>query len=687
MSFVTDLDRAESMIEAAAGGEQEMVGRLKAEFGFVRMLLELHPEKAAIWQPLVLHSADAVLSALKNGVGTEKAVQLAEEMLSPVGEFAKQYTIHCTGHAHIDMNWLWNWPETVATVNDTFLTVDKLMDEFPTFHFSQSQTSIYQILKDFLPELYARVKARVKEGRWEVTASQWVEGDKNMASGEILFRHLLYTRRFFHEEFDLPYDAVPVNYEPDTFGHCNTLPSILSKGGVKYYYFHRAANGPFIFWWQGPDGSRILAFDDRARGYGNQINSKVILREMVPTLKATGLKDYLYVYGVGDHGGGPTRRDLLNAVKMSSWPIFPHIKLSSYKAFFEAVEKVVDLPVIDHELNFVFEGCYTSQSNIKRANRTSENALVEAENCSLLANRLLDMPYANEDLYLGWKNTMFNQFHDILPGSGIHATYEYAQGIFQETIARTSMVKTRALRAIAQQVNTSLSCCCSVASDDSGVNVGPGIGGGPGEMRAWGSNRLPEGAVTARGTGGLCCDPFVIFNLNPWVRSEVAVVPLWNREWADGQIIVKDDAGNRYPAQVISREPGWGHSRIDVAFPAKDIPALGYRSFSVARDVEAGTTSGIIADGRGRMENEYFALQVDFATGAITELIDKSSGINLVAAGGKLGQLQYELEAPHPMTAWVLGQVVKINRIFAGIFRLPAHRSIFCQCTNQTYSR
>jgi len=651
MAFTDDLQRGLNALTGASGEVTDTLDRFKAEMDFAARLAKARNNGE--WEKMILQAVGNVQQILASGGDVSASVTAAEQVLAPIGKEAKAYTIHCAGHAHIDMNWLWNWPETVATVNDTFTTVDKLMDEFPDFHFSQSQTSIYQILKDYLPELTARVQQRVKEGRWEITASQWVEGSKNLASGEILARHLLYTRRFFKQEYGLPYDAIKITFEPDTFGHAWTVPTILAQGKVSYYYHHRAANGPRLYWWQGKDGARVLNFDDRARGYGGQINPG-IMNGLLEFEQETGLKDYLYVYGVGDHGGGPTRRDLVQAVKMATWPIFPVVKLSTHEAFFSAAAKAENLPVVNNELNFVFEGCYTSQSNIKRANRKSENHLAEAEICALLGRAVVKMPYPGDALYKGWRDAMFNQFHDILPGSGIHATYEYAQGLYQNILADTTMIKTRALRAIANTVDTLVACGgCTPAGNGPGANVGPGIGAGPGEIRG-------DATISRRGAGGTCCDPFVIFNPTPWARNEVITVAVWDREWHDDKrLVVRDDAGNTIAGQVVSRDPGWGHSRIDVAFPVKNVPALGYRSYSVMEAVEPLAAEGCSTNNMGRIENEFFIVDTDYNTGAITHLIDKRTAIDFVPEGAQLGQLEYELEAPHPMTAWVLGQVVK----------------------------
>ena len=163
----------------------------------------------------------------------------AESLLAPLGAAAKSYTIYCAGHAHIDMNWMWSWPETVGVTIDSFTTVLRLMEEFPQFIFGQSQASVYRIVEEHRPDMLERIAARVREGRWEVTASHWVEGDKNIASGESLCRHLLYTRRYMQELFGLTPEDVQIDWSPDTFGHAHTVPSYLARGGVRYYYHHR----------------------------------------------------------------------------------------------------------------------------------------------------------------------------------------------------------------------------------------------------------------------------------------------------------------------------------------------------------------------------------------------------------------------------------------------------------------
>lgn len=629
----------------------ESAGRFKAEVTFGIGLAQANPAQREEWTALLNAAIAKVAGAVDAGDSIAAAISAAESMLAPLGERAKAYTIHCIGHGHIDMDWMWNWPETVATVNDTFTTVDRLMSEFPAFRYSQSQASVYQVMKDYLPELYEKVKQRVASGQWEVTASQWVEGDKNMASGEILCRHILYTRRFFQQEFGLPFDRVSIDWEPDTFGHGHTLPTILNRGGIRRYYLHRAGSGPMLFWWQGKDGSRVLTFDDRLRGYNGQINAGIV-KYLFEFEQLTGLKDFLFVFGVGDHGGGPTRNDIRAAIKMADWPIFPRIVFSTTDAFFSIAEQQArNLPVVDAELNYVFEGCYTSQSNIKRANRKSENALTEAEMFALLARGHAGLAYPTEAFKTAWRHAMFNQFHDILPGSGVHATYEYAQGLYQEILAQTTMVKTRSLRQLAGLVN--------VGKVTGAMPQGFDVGGGPGDIPQ-------DGHMTRRGAGGGDSDPFVIFNPSPWKRSEVVNMRIWDRAYTGKPIAVVDDADNRFAAQVTERGAYWGHNYIGVAYPARDVPALGYRSYHVVAGDAPQQPAGVWADGKGTMENEFLKVEVEQASGAIIHLLDKRTMVDLVPEGKRLGMLEYSLETPHPMTAWVMGQVTEYKPFSSG---------------------
>lgn len=667
------------------------VERFLAEIEFAEGLADLVGKKvAAGWPKLIDRAFGIVAAAVESGSidGLEKAVGEAEAVLAPIGKIAKTYTIHCVGHGHIDMNWMWSWPETVAVTNDTFLTVLKLMDEFDDFCYTQSQASVYAIVREHNPALFERIKARVREGRWEVVASHWVEGDKNLASGEALARHLLYTRRFMAENLDLAPEDVPIDWSPDTFGHALTIPAIDSRGGVKYYYMCRggAWDKPPVFWYKAPDGSKILV-NLETTWYNDHIAPHNAMA-MLKFCKKTGLRDWLNVYGVGDHGGGPTRRDILRCHEMDRWPIYPTFRFATTRDYYKILEQNGDKwPVIDRELNFEFTGCYTTQTQIKRNNRLGENYLVEAEIAASLADRVLGAGYPSKALRDSWIDVLFSHFHDILPGSGVAETRQYNQGLFQKVAAAAHMIKTNSLRAMAGAVNTSF------AGSPKNEEIVPAssslaIGGGAGRGAYWGG--LSEAGHVVEGPR-----PFVVFNPSAWPRQEVVKATIWDAHTgaAGGDLknksfVVRTQDGKTIPAQKVNTGDYWGHKFVELVFPV-EVAGLGYNTYVV----EEGTVEGFEAPvreavppcrhesfcpGLPAIENEFLMVEFDPMTGGVTRLLDKRSGRDLADPANPLGVLEYVLERPWGMSAWVIAsaqerqyplQVHSLRQTHAGPFQ------------------
>ena len=283
---------------------------LRNQLAFTRYIAHESPAADAAW-----HSAwkEAIarldLAALDSNRWSEwwSSVVAAREALEPLAFEAKTYVTHLVGHSHIDMNWLWTWDETVDVIRRDFTVADDLMERYPDFHFSQSQASTYKAMQDRHPEVLERVKQRVAQGNWEVTATTWVEGDLNMECGESLVRHLLLTRPYIERTFGV---RPRICWEPDTFGHAATLPQLLRQVGVDCYYFCRAGQGQPLFWWEGIDGSRVLAFNDPL-GYSGVVNASTVAAPALDLSKRYGLKRGLFLYGVGDHADA-TRLDVLH---------------------------------------------------------------------------------------------------------------------------------------------------------------------------------------------------------------------------------------------------------------------------------------------------------------------------------------------------------------------------------------
>ena len=649
------------------------IERISAELKFAEGLKNLLPENAASWEPLIA-SAAAIITTLPqvcNDTELQTAIQQAEELLAPLAESAKHYTVHCVGHAHIDMNWMWSWPETVAATNDTFNTVLRLMDEFPGFTFSQSQASVYAIIEEFNPEMLAQIRRRVTEKRWEITASHWVENDKNMAGGEALSRHLLQTRRYMHKLFGLGPEDVNIDWAPDTFGQAATTPAYLTRGGIKYCYLHRPGNAtnpkPAAFWWQSPDGSRILARNDMKNGYNGRVGSD-IADKMLDFVRETGGHHFMFVYGIGDHGGGPTRCDLNRIVDMASWPIFPQIKFSTARAFFDALSLEADaLPVINGELNVEFTGCYTTQTQIKKANRHSENLLADAEFAASLGWRLRQLPYPAEKLENCWRKCLFTHFHDILPGSGVRATRHYTMGHFQDLQAATGMIETLALRQLAAMVDTKKDNAPtdSAHSFFSPDTVGAGVGHGSG-----------NGGISAAAQSGQGDRPFVIFNPTETPRREIVETTIWDNPLPGDCTELKDRCftaaypdGRQLPAQFLSSGNYWGHRYVKLAIPV-EVAGFGYTTCAITETPTEANTAKALRPlqpphhcpyayheraARFGGSNQFTEFEINPHTGGIMRLRDIASGLDLITPDSPSPLLEFSMERPRDMSAWTIG--------------------------------
>lgn len=645
--------------------------RIRSQLRFASWLAERAPGNRR-WRGCV-DRATSILS-LADGAAPGSAVAAVEEALQPLAGEAKRHSVHCVGHAHIDMNWMWSWPETVSVTLDSLRTMLALMDEFPEFHFAQSQASVYAIVQEFDPAMLARIAERVREGRWEVTASHWVENDANLSGAEPLVRHLLQTRGYMRELFGLAPEDVCVNWAPDTFGHAATCPSYLAQGGVRHVYLHRPGAElqpvPEAFWWEGPDGARVLVRNDQRRAYNCLVEPGALLDALFDMERDTGLGFTMLVYGCGDHGGGPTRRDLLMMREMSSWPVFPKMVPSTSRAFFERLEREGGgLRTIADELNFEFTGCYTTQTLIKRDNRLAEARMLDTEVASALAQSLRVASVPQGKLSTNWRRVLFSHFHDILPGSGVRDTRLYCHGQFQDTVAFTSVATSQALRAVAEQVATDRLCgTVPTLPQAPALFVGEGLGSGSGASASDGRLGL------AHGHGLSPVRPFVVFNTTAVERSETVEFTLWDREFPETaatfgkkpfEALLAD--GRAVFAQRMESGNSWGHAFQRYAVRVT-VPPFGYTTV-VFRESLVGPQAP--ADGARLsmpahhcwyarherpllgLENERLRLELDPATGRGIALVDKRTGTNVLDPSAGLG-LEYAVERSGGMSAWVI---------------------------------
>jgi len=593
------------------------------------------------------------------GVISKQTALQAEQLLSVLAPEAKSYDILCAAHAHIDMNWMWPWDETVAVTIDTFRTMLNLLNEYPEFTFSQSQASIYRIVEQYAPEMLQEIKQRVAEGRWEVTASHWVEADKNMPNGESLSRHLLYTKRYLSQLFNLDPDSLNLDFEPDTFGHSVNVPEILANGGVKFYYHCRGYDEHILYRWEAPSGKSIIVYREPT-WYNDSVQP--ILGSYVPEIcRQTGLKTYLNVYGVGDHGGGPTRRDLERLLDMKDWPIYPNIRFGTYSDFYKLVEPIADkLPVVTGEQNFVFTGCYTSQTRIKTANRIGEATLNEAETFSSVAAVATDAAYPGPAYEEAWRNVLFNQFHDILPGSGVLETREHALGLFQNTMAIANTNRKLALESIAATIDTSQ---LGGPEDKLTISEGAGVGYGSSDFKI---------TQVERGRGNTRI--VHLFNSSVFDREEAVEFVLWDWNSPLQTLLVKDSEGGEAAYQVIEEGYNhyWGHHYMRLLIYAK-APACGYSTYTVSEGagwVEPFLPADPRVDREEKfvLENELLKVTFHPVDATVISMIHKTSGEELIDAARPAGVFRLIQEDPRKgMSAWWVGRYMSIENVHVDV--------------------
>ena len=303
--------------------------------------------------------------------------------------------LHMIGNAHIDPVWLWQWPEGYQEVRATFQSAIDRMEEYPDFVFTCDSSLFFEWVEESDPALFERVQARIADGRFQVVGGWWIEPDCNIPGGESLVRQALYGQRYLREKFGI---VATTGANLDSFGHSAAIPQILAKSGIDSYVFLRP--GPEektlespIFWWESPDGSRVLAY----RIPHEYCAPKDDLGDHVEKALASlpdGDEEYAVFYGVGNHGGGPTKSNLDQIARLNEEGDGPRLELSSLRRFFDGLARENGAyPTIRGELQHHAPGCYTTHSGIKRWNRRAENLLAAAEKWSAVADSLGLRPY------------------------------------------------------------------------------------------------------------------------------------------------------------------------------------------------------------------------------------------------------------------------------------------------------
>ncbi len=552
----------------------------------------------------------------------DASLHVAQAKLEVLKPWLRQFNIRIVGNSHIDMAWLWPWTETVEVVRNTFQSVLDLMREYPDFKFTMSSARTYEWMQEKYPDLFKQIEERVKEGRWEIIGGMWVEPDLNMPDGESLVRQILVGKSYFQKNFGVD---VKIGWNPDSFGYNYQLPQIYKKSGMDYFvtqkllWAHEFTTFPYkLFWWQAPDGSRLLTYFPH--DYAGGIDAEPLATDVsiwMPSIYGKTIPDkpeMMHLYGVGDHGGGPTRVMLDHADQLRGPDtVFPKIEFSFARDFFSDMEKKLpsmQVPTWDGELYFAYHrGVFTTQAETKRRIRRAEEQILNAEKFASLAT-LFRRKYPQDEMELAWKNLLFDHFHDIMPGSGIAVNYLDAQRNLEDVGRAASEVTAGSLNELAAHVNTS----------------GNGI-------------------------------PVMLFNSLSWPRTELAELEV-QLPSATGQIEVTDSAGK--PAEVQLRSID--HENRAKFLLLSHTPSLGYQTYFVRPAKSATPVHSLLKATADTLENEFLRVKVDPKTGCMTSLFDKRSGTEALApaeteTGGPKNSvcgnlLQTFVDKPKQWDAW-----------------------------------
>lgn len=374
----------------------------------------------------------------------------------------KKITFHLLANAHLDPVWLWDWREGLNEGITTVRTILDLMDEDPKLTFMRGEAAIYQHIEKHDPETFARIKARVKEGRWDIIGGTYIQPDTNLPATEILARQFTISQNYFQTAFGR---RPRVAWAADSFGHSAGLPEILSAAGMTGFAFTRPMEKQFhldrpAFWWESDSGARVLAYRPEIGWYGTERDE--ISRRFdgyLQQVEKHGLRNVGCFYGVGNHGGGPTRRQIEEISRWAEKNPSVEVIHSGLHRFFDALaaeekEEKKSFAVHRGELNFCLRGCYASVAKFKFPYRRAENHLVRAEKTASIIN--VGLNRKPESLESAWKSVLFNSFHDILPGSSIERAYEDQLAWLGGAAYDAQLIEFNALNALAARVDTSV---------------------------------------------------------------------------------------------------------------------------------------------------------------------------------------------------------------------------------------
>jgi len=358
-------------------------------------------------------------------------------------------TVHLLCNSHLDPVWLWEWPEGAGEALALARTVCELCEEFDWFVFNRNEVQFYEWIEEYDPALFQRIGGLIGKGKWHVMGGWYLQPDCNLPSGESLVRQILVGRRYFRQKFGVePTTAANV----DSFGHSRGLVQILAKSGYDSYLFCRPKldKGPFPaaeFTWIGFDGSEVTAAV--AESHYNSAPGGAVEKIEEWVERDAGKPVRQIPWGVGNHGGGPSRKDLGEIAALMATIRTVSIIHSTPEAYVaELRAKADDLPRHPADLNPFAVGCYTSDMRLKRRHRHLENEIFLAEKMATTAWAQGLMAYPEAELAGATRSLLTNQFHDILGGTSIPSADETTLDDLGHGLTLAGRVKNRAFFAL-----------------------------------------------------------------------------------------------------------------------------------------------------------------------------------------------------------------------------------------------